>query len=119
MNQQLAARGQRSPRRRHRSQSFIPREFGPLLDEFALDAHHRIELWTFSLALLMIDEEQVRVVGTHTVADTEWISLQIPGGEQFDIVKPQLSDENEQRLLEGVREIVERERARQRRLDRV
>ena len=107
--------GQESSRKHPRASASIPREFGPLLDEFALDAHHRIELWIFTLALLMIDEEQVRQVGSHQVAGSEWVTLQTRDGEQFDIVKPQLDEDDERRLLFGVRDIVEGERARNRR----
>lgn len=115
MSQKMTTVGQEPPRRHGRTAAGIPREFAPLLDEFALDAHHRIELWSFALVLLMIDEEQVRQVGSHEAAGCEWVTLQTRDGEQFDIVKPQLDEESEQRLLFGVREIVEKERARNRR----
>lgn len=118
MREGTTAVGRESPRRRGRAASIIPREFAPLLDEYALDAHHRIELWSFALVLLMIDEEQVRQVGSHQVAGSEWVTLQTRDGEQFDIVKPQLDEASERRLLFGVREIVEQERIRNARATR-
>lgn len=107
--------GRKSPRKNVRAASLIPMEFAPLLDEFALDAHHRIELWSFALVLLMIDEEQVRQVSSHEVAGTEWVILQTRDGEQFEIIKPKLDEASEQRLLFGVREIVEDARIKERR----
>lgn len=112
-----AARGPRALRRPARHKPTIPREFIPLLNRFALDAHHRIELWCYALVLLMIDEEQVRVSGVRELAGRDWIVLQIYGGEEFEIVKPNLQEDQEQSLLEGVRDIVERARARRKRLN--
>lgn len=103
-------------RRRGRTRSLIPSEFAPLLDSFDLDKSHRIELWSYALVLLMIDEGQVRKVRTYELVDNEWITLQILTGEQFDIIKPELSEQDEVRLLEGVRQIVgNARRARRRR----
>lgn len=115
MIQKMPSVGRKSPRKNVGAASLIPMEFAPLLDEFALDAYHRIELWSFALVLLMIDEEQVRQVGSHEVAGTEWVILQTRDGEQFEIVKPQLDEESEHRLLFGVREIVEEARQREQR----
>ncbi len=91
----------------------IPREFAPLINSFTRDLQERIEIWYYAIVLLMIDEEQVRMVGTRYVADREWVTLQIYGGEEFDILRPDLTDAQEQHLLEGVREIVESSRVRQ------
>lgn len=119
MRQNDAVRKQTALRKRRRTRSSIPREFAPLLDAFALDAQHRIELWSFALVLLMVDEEQVRVMGEHDEAGQRWVTLQTQEGEQFDIVKPGLSETDERELLERVREIVENARARHRRIQGV
>jgi hypothetical protein len=108
-------KGSATRRRRRRTGPAIPREFAPLLDSYALDAQQRIELWTFALVLLMIDEEQVRVMGTRELAGREWLTLQTQEGEQFDIIKPDLNEDDEQQLLDRVREIVENARAMHRR----
>ena len=84
----------------------IPREFGPLLDAYALDSHHRIELWTFAIVVLMIDDEQVRVIGTRELADTQWLVLEMQDGEQFEIIHPQLTLADEMELFRGVRKIM-------------
>ena len=47
-------------------------------------------------------------VGAHEIAGQMWVTLQIADGEEFDIVKPALSEIDEHKLLEGVREIVAR-----------
>lgn len=116
MRPNYAVRKRTPTRKRQHARSSIPREFAPLLDAFALDAQHRIELWTFALVLLMIDEEQVRVMGERGEAGQVWLTLQTQEGEQFEIVKPELSEEDEHELLERVRGIVENARARHRRL---
>ena len=117
MKRPIAAPGQRTPRRHARSKSTIPREFIPLLNKYARDPYHRIELWCYALVLLMVDEEQVRMTRTHEVAGREWVTLEIYGGEEFDIVKPDMGgEESEQLLLDGMRKIVRRVRAKKRRL---
>ena len=88
----------------------IPREFLPLIDTFARDKYERIEYWVYALALLMIDEERVRVNGTRELAGREWITLQIYGGDEFDIVRPPLSEAQEMELLEGARLVLARMR---------
>lgn len=110
----LGARSRGSRRHYH---TMIPREFVPLLDQFPLDADARIQLWTFALVLLMIDQEQVRMIGTREVAGREWFMLQIYGGEEFEILRPELSEQDELHLLEGVRAIVQKTRVQRRRLN--
>lgn len=105
------------PRRRVRRKSVIPREFVPLVNDFAKDAQERIEYWCYAIVLLMIDEEQVRMTGTREAAGREWAVLQIYGGEEFEVVRPQMSEEDESRLLAGVREIVDNARAKKRPLN--
>lgn len=117
VNRHPNARGQAKPRRGARQKSKIPREFLPLLHAFQLKGHERIELWCYALVLLMIDEEQVRLVDTHSEAGREWATLRIIGGEEFDVVKPRLSEEQERQLLDGVRHIVRTARARRQRLN--
>lgn len=116
MKERAPTPAQRTARRRVRKKTSIPREFGPLVDSFASDAQHRMELWAYALVLLMIDEQQVRVKGTHEAAGHEWVTLEIYSGDEFEIVKPALPERDEQKLLEGVREIVKNVRANQRRL---
>lgn len=114
MNQPTTARGQDLPRRRAPRKPIIPREFAPLINTFTGDSQARIELWCYALVLLMIDEEQVRMLGTHQAAGREWATLQIYGGEEFEVVRPNLTEEEEDRLLAGVREIVDDARTRNR-----
>ncbi len=101
------------PHKRGRRKVNIPREFLPLIDSFAHDRYERIEYWVYALALLMIDEERVRVNGTREIAGREWITLQIYGGDEFDVIKPPLNEAQETELLEGARNILERMRRRQ------
>jgi hypothetical protein len=115
MKRQVITARRQTLRRRGRTRTLIPVEFRPLLDSFDLDSHQQIELWSFSLVLLMLDEGQVRKIGTHQIAGTEWLTLQILTGEQFDIVKPEMSETDQERLLEGVREIVGKARRARRR----
>jgi hypothetical protein len=91
-----------------KKKGYIPREFAPLIDAYALDSEQRIELWCYAIALLMIDEERVRLIGTREISGRTWVTLQIPNGEEFDLVKPALTEATERQLLEGVREIVEK-----------
>ena len=115
MKHQVTVARRQTLRRRGRTRTLIPVEFAPLLDSFDLDPHQQIALWSFALVLLMLDEGQVRKIGTHQIADTEWMTLQILTGEQFDVVKPDLNQLDQERLLEGVREIVGKARRARRR----
>lgn len=108
MKNRSAANAQRTPQRR---KSTIPREFLPLLSTYGLDPQQGLELWSYALVLLMLEEGRVRMTGTHQAAGREWLTLQIQGGEEFEIIRPALSAEHEQRLLAGVRDIVARVRA--------
>ncbi len=106
----MPAQGGRS--REHPRREFdIPREFIPLVNQFLSDEYELLDLWVFSLVLLMIDEERVRVKTSYNLAGYEWITLQIPGAEEFDVIRPPLTEEQEYALLIGMREIVDRARS--------
>src|SRR5581483_8600001 len=92
-------------RRRAARREHIPPEFRPLVDEFALDSHQRREIWWYILVLLMIDEEQVRPMGEHELAGRLWVTLRTQDGNEFDIIKPQLDENQQDRLLAGARQI--------------
>lgn len=113
MKQSPSANGQRASHRVRRKTS-IPREFAPLVNSLALDAQDRLQLWVYALVLLMLDEHQVRLIGAHQAAGHEWVTVQIYSGDEFEVVKPALSQENERKLLEGVRVIVSSARANRR-----
>lgn len=108
MNDRSTAPRQRTRSRRPRRKSQIPREFAPLINAYAADPYQRIELWCYALVLLMIDENQVFLVGIREAAGRTWVTLETAIGEEFEIVKPQLSETVEQQLLKGVRAVVER-----------
>ncbi len=107
MSQTFPPEGNDTPPPNSGTKFNIPREFVPLLDAYAVSSDEYIELWTYAIVLLMIDEEQVRMVGMHELAGREWVMLQIYGGEEFEIVKPNLTEAQERHFIRGVRRIVE------------
>jgi frataxin-like iron-binding protein CyaY len=72
-----------------------------------------MELWWYALVLLMLDNAQVVIIGQHEAAGRTWMTLRLNGDNEFDIVRPPLTDEMEALLREGVREIVAARRQRE------
>jgi hypothetical protein len=85
-----------------------------LLNQFTRDPHKKLELWWYAMACLMIERSQVEFAGTHEQAGRTWMTLRLRDDNEFDVVQPRLSREQETRLLDGVREIVAKQRKKNR-----
>lgn len=92
--------------RKSRRKPYIPHEFQALLNQFTRDPHEKLELWWYSTVCLMIERSQVEFAGTHEQAGRTWMKLRLRDENEFDVVLPRLSREQETRLLDGVRAIV-------------
>lgn len=117
VNSSLSRKRTTRPRlRRHRtlrrSKFNIPYEFIPLINEFALDSTQQLELWAYTIALLMIHEGQVEVTGSYEEDGRTWVTVRATTGDEFPMVRPNISIEMEDRLREGAIHIMEENRAR-------
>lgn len=61
---------------------------------------------------MMIDDEKARIIGTRVEDGQEVIEVRTMAGDEFEIVRPTMSDEIERILLEQIREIVAEEQRR-------
>lgn len=89
----------------------LPTEFQPLLDELAAEPESVREMWHYAMVLMMIDDEKARVVKSQQDGELLQLVVRTNAGEEFSIVRPAMSQETEQLLLEQIREIVEEEKS--------
>lgn len=80
--------------------SDLPADFDHLLAELALQPEHVRQLWRYALALMMLDDEKARVVGTRRDDGQEILAVWTVAGEDFEVVRPEMSEEVERLLLE-------------------
>lgn len=87
-------------------QNNLPPEFAPLLAELASAPENVRAMWRYALVLMMIDDEEARIMGTRVEDGHEFIGVRTVAGDEFEIERPAVSDESEKILLEQIREIV-------------
>ena len=94
-----------SAARQPRAPSAIERlpEFGPLLRAVALAPMPAQAMWRYALALMLIDDEKVRIVETRQEGERLHLTLQTLVGERFEVVRPPMAEATEQLLLEQIR----------------
>jgi hypothetical protein len=67
------------------------------------------ELFRFALVLMMLDDEKAHIVSRRMVDGREYLSIATIGGDTFEIVRPQISEDLEQQLLSQVRAIIDQD----------
>lgn len=88
------------------SEADLPTEFEPLLKLLQAQPQSVRELFQFAIVLMMIDDEKARLIGTSAEdGKTHW-QIRTILGDEFRIVKPDVSEETEQMLLQQVRQIL-------------
>lgn len=92
-------------------ESSLPSEFDPLLVELADQPEHVREIFRYALVLMMVDDEKAQFVGKRGSDGRTWITARTVAGEEFEIVRPEISEETEQMLLKEIRQIVEEARS--------
>jgi hypothetical protein len=83
----------------------LPPEWDAVLTEIARQPENVRAMWRYALVLMMIDDEKARIVATQRDGETFYVLVQTRDGERFSVVRPPMSEEVEQLLLEQIREI--------------
>lgn len=83
----------------------LPPEFAKVLVAVQAEPEHVRATWRYALVLLMIDEERARITEMRQDGETLHLVLQTWDGVRFAAVRPPISEETEQLLLEQIREI--------------
>lgn len=80
----------------------LPPEFGPLVYSLADEPLPVRQLFYFVMTLLMLDDEQARLVSTEeTEGESIW-TCQTASGDTFRIVRPPFGPRQEQVLMEEI-----------------
>jgi hypothetical protein len=67
------------------------------------------DLVCYALALAMIDDEKARVIGTRVGNGQEWLTIKSLAADEFEIVRPPISEEVEAQLMRQVSAIIANE----------
>lgn len=82
-----------------------PPSFQPIFDTL-VTAHGSIQaLWRYALVLLLIDQDKARFIDLHQDGETLHMVVRTSNGERFSVIRPPMSEETEQLLLQHIREI--------------
>lgn len=87
----------------------LPPEFQSVLEAVGSQRPEVRAMFRYALVLMMIDDENARVIGTRIEDGHEFVQVRTIAGDEFEIERPAMSDETERFLLEQIREIVEDE----------
>lgn len=85
----------------------LPAEFQAIADAVDAESPQLREMFHYALALVMIDDEQARIIGMRMDGEKEYITLEIIGGERFEIVRPSISSELQAELRARVQKIMD------------
>lgn len=85
----------------------LPPEFDALMDELASQPEPVRELWRYAMALVLIDNENARVVGSMQNGDGKFLCLRLLDGREFWVKQPALSEDVEQMMLHTLRQIAD------------
>lgn len=84
----------------------LPPEFEPVLQHLKSQPESVREIFHYAIVLMMMDDEKARVLETQEEnGKTVWI-VQTIAGDKFAVVRPPISEELEQVLLQQIRQIV-------------
>jgi hypothetical protein len=88
----------------------LPPEFDPLLAELANESPNVREMFHYAVTLLMLDDEKARVIGERVEQGRSVLRVRTVAGDEYEVVRPEMSEELEQLLLMQVRSIVDEHR---------
>ena len=83
----------------------LPPEFEHLRELTASPANQRA-VWRYAVTLLLIDTGMARFVAMHQDGETLHFVVETNGGDRFSVIRPPMSEELEQALLEQVRRMI-------------
>lgn len=84
----------------------LPPELQSVLAAMSAQPEHARELFRYALVLLMIDDERARILGTRMDNEQEILTLRTIVGDEFEIVRPAMSEEAEAYLMQQIRKVV-------------
>lgn len=85
----------------------FPPEFQTLFDNLAPASRSERDIWRYALVLLMVDLYKMKIVATHLDGDTLHLIVRYSSGELFSVIRPNISEEVEQAILEQIRAAAE------------
>lgn len=85
----------------------FPPEYQTLFDTLAPASRAERDIWRYALVLLMIDLYKMKIEATHLDGDTLHLVVRSTTGELFSVVRPNISEEVEQAILEQIRDAAE------------
>lgn len=66
-------------------------------------------MWRYGLVLLMIDDEKAHIAEAHQDGENLHLIVHMVAGDRFEVMRPAMSEETEQLLLEQIREILDQD----------
>jgi len=91
--------------KRQSSAMNFPPEFDALLQAVGFAPAPVQAMWRYALVLMMIEDEKAYIAEAHQDGDTLHVIVQTRDGERFEVVRPEMSEETEQSLLDQIREL--------------
>ncbi len=86
---------------------YLPPDYRALAAEFARQPASVQELFRFAVTLMLIDEERAWIVGTRTECGRERLKVRTITHQSYEIVRPEITEEQEARLMAHVRALCE------------
>lgn len=86
----------------------LPLQFQPLLYKVAALPPQVGVLWRYGLFVMLINDERAHIREIHQEGDRLHLVVQNRAGERFEVIRPDITEELEQELLEIVREVYDR-----------
>jgi len=84
----------------------LPPEFEPLLQNLESQPESVREIFHYALVLLMVDDEKARVLETYEEDGRIMWRVQTITGDTLCVVRPPISDDVEQVLLNRIRQMM-------------
>lgn len=89
----------------------LPPEFQHIADLLGEQLPHVRDLFRYALVLAMIDDEKAWIIGKRMDGDRELLTVRTVAGDQFEIMRPKISEELEAELMAQLRAIIAEDEA--------
>lgn len=91
------------------SDAFFPAEYTPFLTELTERPENERELFRYTLAVMMIDDGKAKIADMQEENGRLRLLLETPSGDKFLVVRPEISEETDQKLFNQLRRIIQEE----------
>ncbi len=89
--------------------SEYPPEFQSIADWIDSQPPHLRALFRYALVMMLVDTERARVVGSHRENGRLFLHVETGENRVFNVLKPELTESEEQELRDGVWKLFEEE----------